>query len=113
MLYVYCSLTLESELLRHILELTVRRGDLKFLKYLIRNQNVDIDGKHTNGSLPHPKHVHMHNHMYTYQLQMIAFCLSLTTAPLTKSLLTLSVREGKVAIIRYLVTECDVRVNGE
>ena len=47
---------------------------------------------------------------------MITFCLSLTTAPLIKSgdtLLMLSIKEGKVTIVRYLVTECDVSVDGE
>ena len=45
---MYCSLLLtsEPELLRRILELTVREGDLELLKYLVSNQNVDINGKH-------------------------------------------------------------------
>ena len=41
---------------------------------------------------------------------------SLTTAPVTKSgdtMLGLVVRVGQLDIIKYLVTECSVSVNGE
>ena len=40
-----CSLSSDFELLKSILELIVIRGDLEFLKYLIDNQSVDVNGK--------------------------------------------------------------------
>ena len=41
---------------------------------------------------------------------------SLTTAPVTKSgdtIMELAVREGQLDIIKYLVAECSVNVNGK
>ena len=40
---------LDPELLRGTLKLTVVRGDMGFLKYLINNQNVDVNGEYLIG----------------------------------------------------------------
>ena len=43
----HCTLQLcpDPELLRGILELTIVRGDLDLLKYLVGNQSVDVNGE--------------------------------------------------------------------
>ena len=55
--------------MRGTLKLTVIKGDLEFLKYLINNQNVDVNGehefKHTHVqaySLTHTCYIHKHAH---------------------------------------------------
>ena len=44
---VFIVLGPEPKLLRGVLELTVVRGDLEFLKYLVSNHSVDVDGEHS------------------------------------------------------------------
>ena len=52
----------EPEVVKRTLELTVLSGDVKFLRHLISNQSLDVNGK--------PKilllgtHIHMHTHTY-------------------------------------------------
>ena len=60
---------------------------------------------HTHTLTTAPVHAHVHVHMHT-----------LTTAPVTKSgdsMLVLSVREGKLDVIKYFVSEVSVDIKGE
>ena len=100
-----------------MLVLSVRKGKLDVIKYFVSEQGVDINGKftgihvqaHTHAQVhsPPPPHTHTHVHVHIH---------TLTTAPVTKSedsMLAVSVREGKLDVIEYFVSEHGVDINGK
>ena len=51
---------LDPELLMGTLKLTVVRGERKFLKYLIDNHSVDVNGEYLAHTCRHTSHTHSH-----------------------------------------------------
>ena len=52
----------EPKVLKRTLELTVLSGDVKFLRHLISNQSLDVNGK-PEDFVNWYTHIHMHTHI--------------------------------------------------
>ena len=61
----------EPEVLKRTLELTVLRRDVKFLRHLINNQSLDVNGK-PKDFVTWYTHTHAHTHMtHTHTSKLI------------------------------------------
>ena len=103
-----------------MLVLSVLKEKLDIIKYFVSEKGVDVNGEftgpiiqfqhtHTVHTHTHTVHTHTHTHVHVH-------IHPLTTAPVTKSgdsILVLSVREGKLDVIKYFVSEQGVSVHGE
>ena len=91
------------------IEVAVCEGKLDVIKYLVHQRSVDIKG--ILKLVAKPQTVESMAKAYT-----IICTYKLATGPVTRNgetLLGLAVREGKLEIIKYLVTMQSVDVNGK
>ena len=100
--------------MRGIWEITLISRDMEFLKYVVSNHSVDVNGKYLGQSFLCKVLGLVHNTL-TNNCPANSTYLSLTTAPVTKqgeSPLAVAVCERNLDMIKCLVKECNANVNG-
>ena len=88
------------------MRLAVARADLEFLKHLICNEKVDVNGEYLKHTFPQSgKNILV---LIVNKIYSLAFVTEQGESPLG-----VSVRKGNLDMIKWLVKEFNANVNGK